>query len=130
VNELPSGARLILNDISGLNGQVLITNADLNLAIFLISTPPNDNPDRLLNFFIDCSVLAESYLLLSNFTTSIQLLVDGSSLTELYPPFLLVETTPTTSSSYIVADTFPTSDGIASTTVITPITGSKILGPT
>lgn len=130
VNELPSGARLILNDISGSNGQVLIANADLNLAIFLISAPPNDNPDRLLNFFIDCSVLAESYLLLSNFTTSIQLLVDGSSLTELYPPFLLVETTPTTSSSYIVADTFPTSDGIASTTVITPITGSKILGPT
>jgi hypothetical protein len=93
---------------------------------FLLAAPPYDNTDRYLNFYIDGSLIANEYTLLTSTSTITELFSDTSALVELYPPFQLIEAT---NGSYVSADTFSTTDSVSSTMPETRLVGTKILGP-
>jgi len=96
---------------------------------FLLASPPYDNTDRYLNFFIDGNLLAGESALVTATSTITELFADTSALAELYPPFQLIETA-NLSTSYISADTFPTNDSVPLSTPKSLLSGTKILGPT
>lgn len=101
---------------------------DFSKIRFFLAAPPYDNTDRYLNFYIDGSIIGGNYALITNTTNITELLADISALTELYPPFQLVETI-NLSTSFISADTYPTNDLVSLTTPKTRLNGVKILGP-
>jgi hypothetical protein len=105
------------------------TLGDLADARFLLSASPHDNTDRYLNFYIDAQVLADGFYAQSIVTTIPELYADSSALVDIFPPFQLISATPLSSSSFVTADTYSTTDYVSSDTPETRLTGTKIIGP-
>jgi len=105
------------------------TPTDFSGIRFLMASPPYDNTDRYLNFYIDGDLIAGEYALITATSTITELFADSSVLAQLYPPFQLIETA-NLSTSYISADTFPTDDSVPLSTPESLLIGTKILGPT
>lgn len=134
INALSSSARLRLVGIytdTTLTVPVLplaSAPADFSGIRFLLASPPYDNTDRYLNFFIDGSLFAGNYSFLTTTATITELYADSSTRSEIYPPLQLIEAA-NLSASYISADTFPTTDSLSSTTPESRFSGTKIIGP-
>jgi len=105
------------------------TPTDFSGVRFLLASPPYDNTDRYLNFYIDGDLIAGEYSLVTATSTITELFADTSVMVELYPPFQLIETA-NLSTSYISADTYPTDDSVPLSTPESLLVGTKILGPT
>jgi len=104
------------------------TPTDFSGIRFFMAAPPYDNTDRYLNFYVDGSAVADEYSLLTSTSTTTELFADTSALVELYPPFQLIESS-NLSTSFISADTFPTTDSVSTNTPESRLVGTKILGP-
>jgi hypothetical protein len=93
-----------------------------------LSGDPHDNTDRYLNFYVDGMGIHEGYALSSSTSTITELFADANVVLEVYPPMQLIETALMTNSSFVTADTFPTTT-YSSDLTATRLTGSKIIGP-
>lgn len=133
-NAFVSSARLRLIAIytdANLNVPILPTQlhaSDYSGIRFLLAGPPYDNADRYLNFFIDGNLVAGNYAFLTVTSKITELFADSSTMNEVYPPFQLYERSDMLG-SFVVADTFSTTDSLSSTTPETRISGKKIIGP-
>jgi hypothetical protein len=136
INELALNTTLLLNNVTTLNSSnIIVPDSVIGYANarFLMASPPFDNVDRYLNFYISCTDLNEVYLLqpqTSNVYTNLSLLSDTSAMVELYPPFQLIYNSNLNDSSFVTADTFSYTDSVNVDTTITPIIGTIVIGPT
>lgn len=108
----------------------VISNDQLDNVRFLIASPPRENADRYLNFYVDCEVLNKSFSLLTASGSSVDILADPSALKEIYPPLQFTALPPwRAGSSYVTLDTFTYNSSITSDTPLVRLKGKKIIGP-
>jgi hypothetical protein len=102
---------------------------DFSAIRFFLASPPYDNTDRYLNFYVDGSAIGNEYALLTSTSSITELFADSSALVEMYPPFQLIENSSVALSSFIIPDKFSTTDAVPATTPESLLVGTKILGP-
>lgn len=128
---LSSAALLKVTEIQNSDQTILIpgTLGQFSESRFLLASPPYDNSDRYLNFYVDLETLASDFMLSSQVTTTVELQADRSALVDIYPPLQLINNENLANSSYVTADTFPADDAVSLDTPEERLTASRIIGP-
>jgi len=131
VSNLATASMLKITSIKNGAGNIDLMPGTLGAitnARFMIAAPPYGNTDRYLNFSVDVEALSDDYLLTSATGEITELFAAGATI-ELYPPYQLFSAPLLISSSYVVADTFPTNDSVSDDTPESRLVSSKIIGP-
>lgn len=127
LGEIASSSRLILDTIFQSDGVTPLVT-DFTTVRFLLSGDPHDNTDRYLNFYVDGVGIHDGYALSSSTATITELFADANVVLEIYPPMQLIKSTVMTNSSFVTADTFPTTTYSSDASAVR-LSGTKIIGP-